>query len=63
MSAAETKRLNSPEQYRQARRVLLGMGFAEQSETIDGDRMSCVLVAPDGYAARLVFDPKQDAPS
>lgn len=58
----ETKRLDSEEQYRTARRFLLSCGFREQSETL-GDSWSCVLVAPDGYACRLVFDPKQDKPS
>jgi hypothetical protein len=59
----ETKRLDTEEQYRKAKRTLINLGFWERSETCAPGGMSCVLLAPDGYSVRLVFDEKAKDPS
>lgn len=59
----ETRRLDSEEKYRAARRALLKMGFHEQGAAYAPGHMSCVLIAPDGYATRLVYDAKASDPS
>lgn len=55
--AFETKCVNTADQYRQARDVLMSLGFGiEQGEVLCEDHMSCILIAPDGYTLRLTFD-------
>lgn len=44
------------DQYRDARRVLMALGFRERSACSAHQYESCVLVAPDGYELRLAFN-------
>jgi hypothetical protein len=48
--------LSSMSQYREARRVLMSLGFAERSACSAYRFESCILVAPDGYTLKLAVN-------
>ena len=59
----EVKRLDTEEQYLEARRAMFALGFLERSEMRVPGHMSSVFEAPDGYVLRLVYDVKSGDPS